>query len=70
MLDRLSFGSATLGDSIFGLVMCIIGFLVVGVFVLHQNQLRYVFPFSGPVPLSVLSMIIYDTDAFSNMIFL
>lgn len=40
ILDRLSFGGKTVSDGIFGLMMCIIGFLVVGVFVLHQNQLR------------------------------
>ncbi len=41
MLSRLSFGGKTISDSIFGLMMMIIGLLVGGVFTLHQNQLRY-----------------------------
>ncbi len=41
MLEGLSFDGATISDSIFGLVMMIIGLLTLGVFALHQNQLRY-----------------------------
>lgn len=41
MLESLSFAHASLSDTIFGLVMMIIGLLTAGVFVLHQNQLRY-----------------------------
>jgi hypothetical protein len=41
VLDNLSFSGVEVSESIFGLCMMIIGILVLGVAILHQNQLRF-----------------------------